>query len=125
MQSAGKVIPESNIRISPGTRAFSLMVTSSDRTPLRRRRTRTSVVMSDCNLIAATELRYSCQNRTAQEMTIMTNNRMKVLHVGGGVDTEIMARSASKILNGFGMIDKRSCHHAGGFLVESRFSPLR
>lgn len=125
MQSAGSAIPESKIRISPGTRAFSSMVTSSDLMPLRRRRTRTSVVMPDCNLRAATELRYSCQNRTTQEMMIMKSNRMKVLQVGGGVDTAMMARRASKTLNGFGMMIKRSCHHVGGFLVERRFFPLR
>ena len=53
MQSAGSVIPESKIKISPGTRDFSSMATSSDMRLLRRRRTRTSAVTPDCNLMAA------------------------------------------------------------------------
>jgi hypothetical protein len=54
----------------------------------------------------------------------MSKSRMKVLHVGGGIATEMMAMRVSRRLNGVGMTDRRSCHHLGGFFVESRLAPL-
>jgi hypothetical protein len=74
--------------------------------------------------MAATVLRYSCQKRTAQEIKIMMTRRMKVLQAGGGVATEIMASKPRRILKGFGMIDKRSCHQDGGFLTDSKLAPF-
>ena len=54
----------------------------------------------------------------------MTIRRMKVLQAGGGVATEIMASKPRRILKGFGMIDKSSCHQVGGFLTDSKLAPF-
>jgi hypothetical protein len=124
MQSAGIASPGSTKSMSPGTRVFSSTTTSSLRKPSRRLRTRTSVDTFDWSLIAAAVPRCSCQKRTAQEMMIMMMSRMKVLQAGGGVATEMIASKQRRILKGFGMIARSSCHQLGGFLTDRRLGPL-
>ena len=124
MQSAGTMSPGSTKRMSPGTRVFLSTTKSSLRILSERLRTRTSVDTFAWSLIAATVLRCSCQKRTTQEITIIMMSRTKVLQAGGGVATEIIASKARRMLKGFGIIERSSCHQVGGFLTDSWLAPF-
>ena len=68
-------------------------------------------------------LLYSCQKRTTQEMTTIIMIITKVGQEGSGVETEMIAIRHKRILNGLGIVIRRSRHQDSGFSALKIFSP--